>query len=145
MATPIDATLDLNCWVLGDSHTCVFPVKISKSETDAVSSLKDVIKEKNPESFGYVDARSWVVGTSVSIDANLGEAVRDLATEEDILSSADELVSIFPEEPARKFLHVIIRSPGMCIRRVITGVTHLNEFTSSVSANGPPRRCHVRS
>ena len=56
MATLVNATLDLNCWVIGDPHTRVFPVKILNTET--VGSLKKVIKDENPESFSNVDARS---------------------------------------------------------------------------------------
>ena len=39
--------LCLNCWVIGDEAGSVFPVKIAVTET--VGTLKDAIREKNPD------------------------------------------------------------------------------------------------
>lgn len=48
--------LDLNCWVLGDDLSRVFPIKVSQSET--VGGLKrEIKKEKTPALDGYAADR----------------------------------------------------------------------------------------
>jgi hypothetical protein len=47
--------LELNCWLLGDDAQDGFGVNIPKIEK--VSTLKEVIKDKNQQSLIHVDAR----------------------------------------------------------------------------------------
>jgi len=51
MATP----LRLNCWVLGEDSTRIFPVEVDRNEN--VGVLKEAIKEKNPHALNLVDAK----------------------------------------------------------------------------------------
>src|SRR5262245_39009292 len=53
------ATLQLNCWVLGDDANKVFYVEIANDRP--VSALKKAIKYENSESFQGIDARSLIL------------------------------------------------------------------------------------
>jgi Crinkler effector protein N-terminal domain len=65
---PVSAPpLSLNCFILGNDLNWTFTVEILKAKN--VSILKDLIKEKNPSSFGNVDARNislWQVSFSIN-------------------------------------------------------------------------------
>jgi hypothetical protein len=104
------ATLHLNCWVHGDDVGQIFQIHIAN--TESVSTLKEVIKDKNPESFRDVDARSLVLW-KVSIPA--GHLQKNLANvdipHETSLSSMDDLVDVFSDEPRRKHLHIVVKPP----------------------------------
>ena len=52
--------LQLNCLVLRDDHSRVFPVKIAATKT--VGTLKDAIKEKNKHLFHHVDTKASFCG-----------------------------------------------------------------------------------
>jgi hypothetical protein len=61
----MSGTLDLFCWVQGDSHDQAFSLKIAETET--VSALKEAIKEKKKPEFDRVVASSlklWKVSAS---------------------------------------------------------------------------------
>ena len=56
------AVLRLNCWVLGDDSSRVFPVKIAAMES--VGTLKKVIKDEKKPAFDHLTADSldlWMV------------------------------------------------------------------------------------
>jgi hypothetical protein len=58
-AIVMSATFELNCWVLGDKASHVFPVKISATET--IGALKDMIKDKNKNTFQDISASALVL------------------------------------------------------------------------------------
>jgi len=120
MDFPAHATLDLNCWVLGDSRTCVFPIKISKSET--VGALKDAIKDKNKPIFDHIPANALVLWkVSIPADSELDQNLVNLhLVDKNSLSPVDELSEVFAEPLVRKNLHIIVRSPlagTQCVSR----------------------------
>jgi len=56
--------LEINCWVLGDDPSSVFPVEVASSKT--VGTLKKAIKDEMEHSFDDLDAKSlylWNVST----------------------------------------------------------------------------------
>jgi hypothetical protein len=58
-------TLELNCWVLGDDPSRVFPVEIASSKT--VGFLKEAIKDKMKPAFDHIAANSlnlWKVSNA---------------------------------------------------------------------------------
>ena len=121
--------LELNCYVLGDEAQNVFPVKISKREN--VGTLKDKIKDKNPD-FGNIPARSLVLwkvresdgsrschltcspeGISHTVNRSLKAKVNELdLIEEESLLPVEELSELFSDIPARHALHIIVRAPA---------------------------------
>jgi hypothetical protein len=105
--------LSLNCWVVGDSPDEMFTVEIHK--TDNVSILKEIIKEKNANSFYDFDFRQLDLWRSASLDdltpndlrtLVLGPALKPLTVLKDLFSS--------PLDPQK--LHIIARPPqiGTC-------------------------------
>ena len=61
----MSGTLDLFCWVQGESHSHAFSVEIP--ETKTVSALREAIKEKKKVTFKNVDADAltlWKVSAS---------------------------------------------------------------------------------
>jgi hypothetical protein len=61
-------SIELNCWVLGDETSRIFPVKISESKS--VGALKKAIKGEKQHRFQSIDADAldlWQVrSTTVS-------------------------------------------------------------------------------
>ena len=106
--------IELNCWVLGDGSSDVFPVEIAENKT--VGTLKDKIMEKNPD-LGNCPARHltlWKV--SVPCTRQLAEKVAELKLNGREPLSAVEVVSeVFNEELVRKNVHIVVRAPtGEC-------------------------------
>ena len=102
------ATLQLNCWVFGDDDSQVFPIKIEN--TESVGILKDAIKDKKI-ALQHLDADSltlWKVSTPVGHRLQQNLANEDL-TDESSLSSVDDLVDVFPDQPPRKHLHIVVK------------------------------------
>jgi hypothetical protein len=110
MDLPMAATLQLNCWVLGDDASKVFPIKIAK--TESVGTLKEAVKDKNSESFHNVDARSLTLW-KVSIPKDrLQQSLANVdLTNATSLSSMDDLDDVFSGEPRRKHLHLVVKPP----------------------------------
>jgi hypothetical protein len=103
------APLLFNCWVHGDDFSQVVPIKIAN--TKSVSTLKEVIKDKNPESFHGVDAHSlvlWKVSIPVNRQFQQSIAILDL-TDQTLLSSLDDLANVFSDQPHHKHLHIIVK------------------------------------
>jgi hypothetical protein len=98
--------LELNCFIRGDDPRHI-PVKITR--TESVGTLKD----KNPESFRGVDARSFVLWkVSIPVEDNFQENVGKVELRDvEALSPVDILSDVFSEAPGRKRLHIIVRSP----------------------------------
>jgi hypothetical protein len=104
------ATLMLNCSVLGDDVSQVFPIKIAN--TESVGTLKETIKEKNPEAFRHVDARSLIIWKVSIPNDRLQQSLTILdLTDESSLSSMDDLIDVFSEEPRHKHLHIVVKPP----------------------------------
>ena len=103
--------LELNCLVLGDQRTHIFPVKIA--ETESVGSLKKAIKEENPHLFNHVDARDlalWKV--SEVVDENLERNLKEANfLEKESLSPVDKLSKVFPNLPVEGCLHIVVGPP----------------------------------
>jgi hypothetical protein len=100
--------LELNCFVHGDDPHHVFPIKIAR--TDTVGTLKEAIKDKNPESFHDVDARSlhlWKV--SIPDDHHLKDKLEKLALrEEEVLSSVARLSTLFSDKLEDERIHIVV-------------------------------------
>ena len=103
------ATLKLNCWVLGDDVSQVFPIKIAN--TESVGTLKKVIRDENSESFHDIDARSLTLcKVSFPVDRHLHQRLASIdITDGTSLSSVDDLVDVFSDEPHRKHLHIVVK------------------------------------
>ena len=112
MATP----LKLNCWVLGEDSTRIFPVKVDRDEN--VGALKKAIKEEKKPTFDHITADSldvWSVSIRMDGDANLETQVKDLRLhEKKSLLPVQPLSGIF-RNVVEQYLHVIVRaSTGEC-------------------------------
>jgi hypothetical protein len=103
------APLLLHCWVHGDDFSQVFPIEIANKKS--VGTLKEVIKDKNPESFHDVDAHSpvlWKVSIPVNRHFQQSIAILDL-TDRTSLSSVDDLAYVFLDEPHHKHLRIVMK------------------------------------
>ena len=103
--------LSLICYLLGDNLKRYFVVEVE--ETKTVSVLKDLIKEKKASQLKDVDASDldvWKVDLSIPLlKKNLDELKLD---DNNSLSPADELSEVFGS-PARKHVHIVIKSPSV--------------------------------
>ena len=73
----------LNCWVLGEDSTRIFPVEIHPNKN--VGGLKKAIKEEKKPAFDNITADSlevWNVSIPIDEDANLEARVKDLRLHE---------------------------------------------------------------
>jgi hypothetical protein len=102
---------DLNCLVLGDDPSRVFPVRIAA--TDSVGILRKLIKDEKKHAFEHVDADTLVLW-NVSIP--LGESFKDSLSKLDLVEERSllpeqELVEIFTGPPAKKHVHIVVKAP----------------------------------
>jgi hypothetical protein len=115
MATP----LRLNCWVLGEDSTRIFPVEIDRDEN--VGGLKEAIKKKKPV-FDHIAADSldvWNVSIPIDEDTNLQDKVKDLRLyEKKPLWALKGLLRIF-RDLDQEALHVVIKAPPISERRCL--------------------------
>jgi hypothetical protein len=109
---PDHRILELNCYVFGDESSQVFSVDIAN--TRPASALKDAIRDENPEAFRNVDARSLVVRkVSIPVNDGLKENARQVELrDKEALSPVDPLSDVFVDTPARRHVHIIVRSPN---------------------------------
>ncbi|KAF8326121.1 uncharacterized protein EI90DRAFT_2820492, partial [Cantharellus anzutake] len=64
----------LNCWVLGDDASRVFPVEISNAKP--VGALKEAIKDKKKVTLQHVDADALTLwNVSIPVDDGFEEKV----------------------------------------------------------------------
>ena len=104
-------TLSLNCYILGRDPARMFTVKVL--ETENVSILKDLIKEKNASTLKDVDALDldvWKVDLPVSHFPNSFEET--ILPNNDVLSPLQELSEVFLA-PDRQRVHVVIKLPSV--------------------------------
>jgi hypothetical protein len=104
-------TLRLNCWLVGDDASQVFEVKIAN--TEQVGALRKAIKEEKKPALDHVTADSlalWTPEDSIPVDRHLKERLAGLdLADESQLSSVDDLLDVFPDLPAQKHLHIIVK------------------------------------
>ena len=117
MATP----LKLNCWVLGEDSTRIFPVEIDRDKN--VGDLKEAIKEKKFPAFDHITADSldvWNVSIPIDEDTNLQAQVNGLRLhEKKPLWALKGLLRIFSDLD-ESALHVVIKAPPISERRCLS-------------------------
>jgi hypothetical protein len=116
MPTP----LNLNCWVLGEDSTRIFPVKIDPNEN--VGALKKAIKEEKKLAFDHIDADSldvWNVFIPIDEGVNLVAQVKNLRLhEKKPLWALKRLLKIFGDLD-EEALHVVIKAPPISEHRCL--------------------------
>ena len=142
-SVPSVPILEINCFVHDDDPNHVFPVKIAR--TESVGTLKDAIKDKNPESFHNVDARSlnlWNV--SIAHDDGFQENVGKVVREQTKLSPVDQLSDVFSGGLVRKHIHIIVKSPrvGEWKRLVGCWSTSHRPLSLQIKQQCPPLRIY---
>ncbi|KAI0252822.1 hypothetical protein BJV78DRAFT_271073 [Lactifluus subvellereus] len=105
----------LNCLMLREPTSHVFPVQISSTKT--VGNLKEVIKEKNQLTFQHFDARSLVlwevsIHPDQPVPQNFDELQVDVNDVTQLLPRA-RLSDVFSEPLNPTYLHVIVESPTL--------------------------------
>jgi hypothetical protein len=116
MATP----LNLNCWVLGEDSTRIFPVEIDDDKN--VGGLKDAIKEKMKPAFDHITANSldvWNVSIPMDEDANVETQVKALRLhQKKPLWALKGLRKIFSDLD-KETLHVVVKAPPISEHRCL--------------------------
>jgi hypothetical protein len=107
----VDHTLALNCLVLGDDPSHLFPVEIANTKT--VGALKEEIWKKKENAFKGVDADTLVLWKVSFADENLqqGLAKFDPANADELRRAATRLNNVFPNQPQDQHLHMLIQRP----------------------------------
>ncbi|KAI6096220.1 glycosyltransferase family 20-domain-containing protein [Pisolithus sp. B1] len=103
------ATISLNCLVLGDSQDHIFPVKISSLKT--VGILREAIKDKKQHTFHHVEAdKLSLYRTSLPDDGKLKDMLRSFHFDEP-LQAMSILAKIFTDLPLEEHLHIVVQPP----------------------------------
>ncbi|KAI6134394.1 hypothetical protein EV401DRAFT_2204424 [Pisolithus croceorrhizus] len=89
-SSALQATISLNCLVLGDSRDHIFPVEISSSKT--VGALREAIKDKKQYTFHHVEADKLF---------NFDEPLR----------ATSILAKVFTDPPLEEHLHIVVQPP----------------------------------
>ena len=100
--------LSLNCFVLGRDSSEVFTVKILKTEN--VSTLKDLIKEKQSPRLNHVVASDLILSSFfLPVDADLEESLKnvDLTPLKPLLP----LSQLSPDVNKENYLHIVVQAP----------------------------------
>jgi hypothetical protein len=123
MATP----LSINCWVLGEESTCIFPVEIDGDKN--VGDLKKAIKEEKKVALDRIDANTleiWNVSIPINEDTNLEARVKYLRLDEKrLLWPLKGLLRIF-RDLDKETLHVVVKAPPSEHRYLFLSVTLLD-------------------
>jgi hypothetical protein len=103
--------LELNCLVLGDDPSHLFPVEIANTKT--VGALKEEIWKKKENAFKGIDADTLVLWKVSFADENLqqGLAKFDPANGDLLRRPAARLNNVFPNQPQDEHLHILIQRP----------------------------------
>jgi hypothetical protein len=105
LSLPSVPILELNCFIHDDDPRHIFPVKIAS--TESVGTLKEVIMEKNPESFRNVDARSLALWrASTPLNDGLKENASNIISEEEALSPVQRMSAL--GDPQDGHVHIIV-------------------------------------
>ncbi|KAI6026765.1 hypothetical protein BKA83DRAFT_4247507 [Pisolithus microcarpus] len=101
--------VELNCFILGDDSSRIFGVEILNTEN--VSTLKDLIKEKLSPKLNYVAASDLAVWkVSLPADSITQElTVADVPVQ--LLHSVTRISSIFKETPVDEYVHILVQVP----------------------------------
>src|SRR3954453_11411326 len=114
------STITLSCLVVGENpYDNAFNVKVNK--TEAVSELKDAIKEKNTQAFANVDAKDiklWKVDISLEepneklklVNEKINVNIKDELEGEE-LKPLSKISKHFPSQPADEHIHIIVQRP----------------------------------
>ena len=116
----MSSTLNLNCLVLGDDASRVFPVEIANSKT--VGDLRDAIKDKKRPAFDHVPADTlvlWKVSILVNRSLTQNLSNRTLGDESSLLP-VDELSEVFLNSPAQRHLHIVVSAPPASENRCLS-------------------------
>src|SRR5258705_41801 len=107
----MSGTLDLNCLVLDDDASHIFPIEIAERKT--VGALKDVIKVKKRPAFDHVPADTLILWkVSIPVNRNLTENLSKLDfIDENSLLPVKKLSKIFSDQPEDEHLHIVVRVP----------------------------------
>jgi hypothetical protein len=120
----MDTPLKLNCWVLGEDSTRIFPVEIDHDEN--VGGLKKAIKEEMKPTFDHITANSlnvWSVSIPINEDTNLEAQVKGLRLhEKKPLWPLKGLLRIF-RDLDKETLHVVVKAPPSKHRYLFLSVT----------------------
>ena len=120
----MDTRLKLNCWVLGEDSTRIFPVKIDHNED--VGGLKKAIKEEMKPTFDFITANSlevWNVSIPINEDTNVEAQVKNLRLhEKKSLWGLKKLPRIF-RDLDEETLHVVVKAPPSKHRYLFLSVT----------------------
>jgi hypothetical protein len=96
----------LNCWVRSENERGMFPVEISKTET--VHDLKEAIKNKKAVAFRDVDAINFTLYKPKDPVSIPYEEKLILSEHSERLEGADELSEVFPVQPPKRDIHLIV-------------------------------------
>ena len=124
------STFDLNCWILNEDYTSVFPIEIGCTKT--VGNLKNAIKQDQRVAFQHVDPRNldlWIV--SVFIDTSLKQNVDKLGLQnEPLLLPGTKLSKIFSDEPKDEHVHIVVQPPPTCTCEWL--ICYITDFSSDM-------------
>ncbi|KAI6118315.1 hypothetical protein F5141DRAFT_999894, partial [Pisolithus sp. B1] len=103
------ATISLNCLILGNSQDHIFPVEISSLKT--VGALREVIKDKKQHTFRHVEAdKLSLYCTSLPDNSKLEDMLQSFHFNEP-LQAMLILAKIFTELPLEEHLHIVVQPP----------------------------------
>ncbi|KAF9230494.1 hypothetical protein BU15DRAFT_57182, partial [Melanogaster broomeanus] len=131
MPTIPESIITLNCFVLGENSSNVFPVKIDKTEN--VGTLKELIKSKKQIAFRDVDADAlilWKAPESLLCDDDaFQERIEALnLQDEKPLHPVKRLSRIF-SDPDPEHLHIIVKAPEIIsLNCLVLGENSRNVF-----------------
>jgi len=107
--------LEINCLVLGDDPSHVFPVEIASNKT--VGTLKELIKEKKQHAFEHVDADTLeLFKVSFPVDDDLHATLKNFHSERDagrvqyLSRSVARLKGLFGDLDD-EHIHLIVQPP----------------------------------
>jgi hypothetical protein len=103
--------LNLNCLVLGDDASHIFPIEIAERKT--VGALKDAIKDKKRPAFDHVPADTLILWqVSIPVNRNLTEHLsKSDFVDESSLLPVKRLSKVFSDQPEDEHLHIVVRVP----------------------------------
>ena len=125
--------LELNCLVLGEDPSCIFPIEVDGSKT--VGMLKELIRDRKRAVFDHATAGSYnpnIFGVSFPVDNDLGTTLKCFQTKDDpdngvnhLLNPTKRLKGVF-RDPTDEHIHVIVQPPpvGECQPLWLLSVTH---------------------
>src|ERR1700734_3104790 len=103
--------LNLNCLVLNDDTSHIFPIEIAESKT--VGALRKAIKDEKRHAFQHVDADTLVLWkVSFPVNRNLTENLSKLDfVDESSLLPVKRLSKVFSDQPEDRHLQIISGVP----------------------------------